>query len=190
MIPLHATATADPRQLRWVVAADRLPPRGTVRAAPGRLGALLDVRLIDELVVEAGGILITIDASHSWRTVGDDIREALSAALLDPDGWTVDESSTSASQLEAVAAELLAGPVGALAASHGGSIVLVSVVGHTVTVRMSGACDGCPGASTTLRDVLERDLRRRVDQQVVVVSSESDSTALSFGKKLLSLIVR
>jgi Fe-S cluster biogenesis protein NfuA len=55
---------------------------------------------------------------------------------------------------------------------------------------MSGACDGCPGASTTLRDVLERELRRRVDQQVVVVSSETDSATLSFGKKLLSLIVR
>jgi Fe-S cluster biogenesis protein NfuA len=92
--------------------------------------------------------------------------------------------------LEAAVAELLAGSVGALAASHGGSIALVSVVDHTVTVRMSGACDGCPGASTTLRDVLERELRRRVDQQVVVVSSETDSATLSFGKKLLSLIVR
>jgi Fe-S cluster biogenesis protein NfuA len=190
MIPLHATATADPRQLRWVVAADRLPPRGTVRAAPGRLGALLDTRMIDEVVVAAGGILITINAAHSWRAVGDEIREALSAALLEPAGWTVDESSSPATQLEAAVAELLAGSVGALAASHGGSIALVSVVDHTVTVRMSGACDGCPGASTTLRDVLERELRRRVDQQVVVVSSETDSATLSFGKKLLSLIVR
>lgn len=31
MIPLHATATADPQQLRWVVAAERLPTRGAVR---------------------------------------------------------------------------------------------------------------------------------------------------------------
>ena len=26
MIPIHATATANPQQLRWVIAADRLPP--------------------------------------------------------------------------------------------------------------------------------------------------------------------
>ncbi|WAJ46851.1 NifU family protein [Mycobacterium sp. Aquia_216] len=189
MIPIHATATDDPRQLRWVVAPEQLPARGTVRIAPGRLGTLLDTGVIDEVVVGPGGILITIAAATSWREVGDDIRDALSDALPDRAGWTVDESSVPAGKLEAVAAELLAGSVGALATSHGGSVELVSVVGHHVTVRMAGACDGCPGASSTLRDVLERELRRRVDEQVVV-SSENDSTAISFGKKLLSLIVR
>lgn len=189
MIPLHATATANPAQLRWVVPVEQLPARGTVRVAPGRLGALLDTRVLDEVVVGPGGILITLAADHTWRAVGDDIRVALGEALADPAGWTVDESSVPAGKLEAAVAELLAGSVGALAASHGGSVELVSVVGHHVTVRMAGACDGCPGASSTLRDVLERDLRRQVDEQVVV-SSENDSSTISFGKKLLSLIVR
>lgn len=190
MIPIHATATANPAQLRWVVAPDRLPPRGILRHAPGRLGDLLDSGVIDELLVGATDILITVGPATSWRAVGDDIREALSEALLEPVGWTVDESSVATLEtLEATAAELLAGPVGALAASHGGSIELVSVVGHHVTVRMLGACHGCPAAASTLRDVLERELRRRVDQQVVV-SCENDSAAISLGKKLLSLIVR
>lgn len=187
MIPIHATATANPRQLRWVVPPDRLPARGTVRRAPGRLGALLDGGVLAELVVGTGEVLITIGVAHSWREMGDDVRDALTEALADPRGWVVDESS--APDLEHVAAELLDGSVGALAGSHGGSIELVSVVGHHVTVRMSGACDGCPAASSTLRDVFERELRRRVDQRVVV-SCENDSAAISFGKKLLSLIVR
>lgn len=187
MIPLHATATEDPRRLRWVVAADQLPPGGTVRVAPGRLGALLRARVIDEIVVGPGGILITV--AGTWRALGDEIREALSEALQHPGSWTVDETSFAAGTLETAVTELLAGPVGALAASHGGSIELVSVVGHHVTVRLAGACDGCPGASATLRDALERELRRRVDDQVVV-SSENDSPSLSFGKRLLSLIVR
>ena len=187
MIPIHATATANPRQLRWVVAPDRLSSRGTVRNAPGRLGALLDAGVIDELVVDAGGLLITIGVANSWRELGDEIREALTAALGDPAGWAVDESPLP--ELETVAAELLSGSVGALAASHGGLIELVSVVGHTVTVRMSGACHGCPGAASTLRDVLERELRERVGEQVVV-SCENDSAAMTLGKKLLSLVVR
>ncbi|WP_025736298.1 NifU family protein [Mycobacterium genavense] len=189
MIEIHATATDDPAQLRWVVAPQQLPPRGTVRAAPGRLGALLDAGVIEKVVVGGGGILITIGAANSWRELGDDIRAALGEALRDPSGWTVDETPLPAGTLAAAVEELLAGPVGALAASHGGSIELVSVVGHQVTVRMAGACDGCPGASATLRDALECELRRRVDDQVVV-SSENDSNAISFGKKLLSLIVR
>jgi Fe-S cluster biogenesis protein NfuA len=187
MIPIHATATADPQQLRWVIADDRLPPAGAVRRAPGRLGALLDRAVIDEIVIRTGDVLITLSAGNRWRDFGDDVREALTDALLDPAGWQVD-ASDGTGQLAAIAAELLAGPIGALAESHGGSIELVSVVGHTVTVRMSGACHGCPAASSTLHDTLQRELRRRVGQQVTVCT-ENDSAATPLGKKLLSLIV-
>ena len=60
-----------------------------------------------------------------------------------------------------IVAELLAGPIGALAESHGGSIELVSIEGDSVNVRLSGACHGCPAASTTLHDNLQRELRVR-----------------------------
>jgi Fe-S cluster biogenesis protein NfuA len=189
VIPLHAVATPNPTQLRWVVPSDRLPPQGAVRDAPGRLGALLMSGVIEELLVGATDILMTIGADASWREVGDDVREALGEALADSRGWTIDASALPPVQLETVAAELLAGPVGALAASHGGSIELVSVVGQQVTVRMSGACHGCPAASSTLRDVFERELRRRFGPEVAV-SCENDTAAMSLGKKLLSLIVR
>jgi len=192
MIPLHATATADPQQLRWVIAADGLPPAGTVRQAPGRLGALLDSGVIDEMVLRTalnnGEVLITLSAGNSWRELGDDIREALSDALLNPAGWRVDASDNT-SQLAAIAAELLAGPIGALAESHGGSIELVSVVGETVTVRMSGACHGCLAAGSTLHAKLQRELRRRAGQQVAVVS-ENEPAALPLRRKLLSLLIR
>jgi NFU1 iron-sulfur cluster scaffold homolog, mitochondrial len=195
MIPMHATATADPQQLRWVIAADRLPPAGSVRQAPGRLGALLDSGAIHEIVVrtalnkgDQGEVLITLSAGNSWRELGDNVREALSEALLDSAGWRVDGSDNT-SQLAATAAELLAGPIGALAESHGGSIELVSVVDNTVTVRMLGACHGCAASGSTLHDNLQRELRRRAGQQVTVVS-ESRSAAMSLGRKLLSLVVR
>ena len=188
MIPIHATATADPPQLRWVVAADRLPPAGTVHQAPGRLGALLAGGVIDEMLVRTTDILITLSAGNSWRELGDDVREALSDALLDGAAWRV-EASDNTSQLAAIAGELLAGPIGALAESHGGSIELVSATGHTVTVRMSGACRGCSAAASTLHDKLQRELRRRAGQQVVVVS-ENDSPAIPLGRKLLSLVIR
>jgi NFU1 iron-sulfur cluster scaffold homolog, mitochondrial len=186
MIPIHATATADPQQLRWVVAADRLPSRGTVRAAPGRLGAMLDGGVIDEMVVRTADVLITLGAGNRWRDLGDDVRKALDEALLNPAGWRIDASDNT-DQLAAIAAELLAGPIGALAESHGGSIELVSVEGHIVNVQMSGACHGCPAAAATLHDKLQRELRRRSGQHVTV-RSENESAATPLGKKLLSLI--
>ncbi|HEY2447490.1 MAG TPA: NifU family protein [Mycobacterium sp.] len=189
MIPIHATATANPQQLRWVTAAERLPARGMVRSAPGRLGALLDVAVIDEIEVRAADLLITLHADNSWRDLGDDVHQALCDALLDPAGWRVDVVPDDTAPLAAITAELLAGPIGALAESHGGSIELVSVEGHNVHVRLSGACHGCPAAAATLHDNLQRELRRRSGENVTVCS-ESDSAAKPLGKKLLSLFVR
>jgi Fe-S cluster biogenesis protein NfuA len=66
---------------------------------------------------------------------------------------------------------------------------LVSVIGRSVNVRLSGACHGCPAAAATLHDKLQRELRRRSGQDVTVCS-ENASAAVPLGKKLLSLIVR
>jgi NFU1 iron-sulfur cluster scaffold homolog, mitochondrial len=188
MIPIHAIATADPQQLRWVIGADRLPPAGAVGRAPGRLGVLLDAGVISEMVVRTADVLITLSAGHRWRELGDDVREALHVALLDPTGWRIDASDNT-DQLAAIAAELIAGPIGALAESHGGSIELVSVAGDTVTVRMSGACHGCPAAESTLHDKLQGELSRRTGQQITV-RSQNYAATVPLGKKLLSLIVR
>ena len=185
MIPI---ATADPQQLRWVITAVPLPPAGTVRQAPGPLGDVLDTGVISEMVVRTADVLITLSADHRWREVGDDVREALHVALLDPTGWQIDATDKT-DQLAAIAAELLAGSVGALAESHGGSIELVSVAGDTVTVRMSGACRGCPTAELTLHDKLQHELRRRTGQQITICSQNHTAT-VPLGKKLLSLIVR
>lgn len=185
MIPI---ATADPQRLRWVITAYPLPHAGTVRQAPGRLGVLLEAGVISEMVVRTADVLITLSADYRWREVGDDVREALHVALQDPTGWRIGASDNT-DQLAAIADELLAGSVGGLAESHGGSIELVSVAGHTVTVRMSGACRGCSASASTLHDKLQHELRRRTGREITVFS-ENNSSATSLGKKLLSVIVR
>jgi NFU1 iron-sulfur cluster scaffold homolog, mitochondrial len=188
MIPIHATATANPQQLRWVVAADRLPARGAVRQAPGRLGTLLGDGVIDQIEVRPADVVITLHSGNSWRDWGDDVRQSLCDALVDPAGWNVDAADDAAG-LAAIAAELLSGPIGALAASHGGSIELVSVDGDNVNVRLSGACHGCPAAAATLHDKLQHELRRQWGRKVSV-HAENDSVAVPLGRKLLSLFVR
>lgn len=187
MIPVHATATATPQQLRWVVPAEHLPGRGRVRRAPGQLGALMDGGVITSMQVRADDVLITLAPDDDWRAYGDDVRRALCDALTDHDGWQVD--APDAASLADVTAELLAGPVGTLAASHGGSIELLAVDGDVVTVRLAGACHGCPSAAGTLHDALEQQLRRQTGRPVTV-RSESDSAARPLGRKLLSLFVR
>ncbi len=56
---------------------------------------------------------------------------------------------------------------------HGGDVELVDVneTSGTVTVRLQGACAGCPGAQLTLRAGVERLLREYVPAVKEVVAA-------------------
>ncbi len=56
--------------------------------------------------------------------------------------------------------------------SHGGDVELVGIdEDNTVNVRLQGACQGCPGATMTMKMGIERILRERIPEvkQVVAV---------------------
>ncbi|CAJ1499010.1 NifU family protein [[Mycobacterium] kokjensenii] len=188
MIPMHATDTGDPRRVRWVITGARLPAHGRVRHAPDRLGRLQADGVIEEMTVDGSGIVITLDPRHGWRACGEQIRVALDEALRRPGDWEVDASDRSG-EIARVSAELLDGPIGALAASHGGAIELLEVTGDRVRVQLHGACRGCSASSSTLHDRLQRELRRRFGD-AVTVSAQHSVAALSVGRRLLTLFVR
>ena len=58
--------------------------------------------------------------------------------------------------------------------ADGGDIELVSVEESTgkVSVRLQGACKGCPGAAMTLRMGVERHLREKVPEVKQLVAVE------------------
>ncbi len=55
---------------------------------------------------------------------------------------------------------------------HGGDVELVGVDQETgvVSVRLQGACRGCPGATMTLKMGIERHLRENVPEVTEVVA--------------------
>ena len=57
--------------------------------------------------------------------------------------------------------------------SHGGDVELVGTEGDdTVKVRLQGACQGCPGATMTMKMGIERILKEKVPEvkKVITVS--------------------
>lgn len=52
--------------------------------------------------------------------------------------------------------------------NDGGDMEVVSIEGKTVTLKLKGACGGCPMATITLKDGIEKTLKEEIDPEIVV----------------------
>lgn len=52
--------------------------------------------------------------------------------------------------------------------NDGGDMEVVSIEDKLVTLRLKGACGGCPMATVTLKDGIERTLKDEIDPDIVV----------------------
>ncbi|MFF4585563.1 NifU family protein [Streptomyces sp. NPDC001388] len=175
MIPLHPQPLPGrPRQMRWIVPAGTLACTGPATAVPAPLAALLADGTLTRVVVEPSAVVTDLGENRSWPGDGARIRTALHRSLEHPADWRTsaepagDGHAGGDAALYAAARELLAGPSGRYARSHGGTIDLVEVREGVVTVRLGGTCDGCPAAWITLQHRLERLLRERCPHLVEV----------------------
>lgn len=191
MIPIHPQPVAGHAdQLRWVTPAGVLPFTGVVAALPDPLAALRDDGTLAQVRVEPAAIVTTLRPGRQWSRDGARVRTALHAALAEPTGWAPadDRGEPDDGPLRDAAQGLLDGPLGDLARSHGGHIELVDVRDSTVTVKLTGACHGCPAARTTLRRGLEDQLRRHHPQLrgVTEVTDNARLATRSHGRTDLS----
>lgn len=52
--------------------------------------------------------------------------------------------------------------------ADGGDLELVSIEDKTVKLRLKGACGGCPHATMTIKQGIERALRNDIDPEIIV----------------------
>ncbi len=52
--------------------------------------------------------------------------------------------------------------------ADGGDLELIGIADKTVTLRLTGACVGCPHAAMTIQHGVQRILREQVDEGIVV----------------------
>lgn len=163
VVALHPESTDDPATLRWVAPRTPMPFVGPLASARGLDG--LAPGLVTRVVVAPDALVVTLAPGASWRAEGAGVRHALVEALEHPDAWVAGPDAHDLGPddvLRLSAAELIDGPIGDIARSHGGSIELVDARDDVVSVRLRGACQGCPAAVITMHQRLENQLRRRV----------------------------
>jgi NFU1 iron-sulfur cluster scaffold homolog, mitochondrial len=184
MIPIHPQACpGDPDSLRWITPAGALPFTGAAAEVPAALAALLADGTLSGVRLETAAVRTVLGPGRDWSRDGARVRTAVHAALADSAGWSpaTDHGHDGDQELRSAARTLLAGEVGRFAASHGGAIQLIEVRDGVVTVRLDGACHGCPAARHTLGRRFEDQLRRRCpDVRAVVATDGAAARSVQF----------
>lgn len=52
--------------------------------------------------------------------------------------------------------------------ADGGDLEIVKIEGKTVQLKLRGACGGCPHATMTIKQGLERVLREEIDPEITI----------------------
>ncbi len=170
-VALHPEAGAVPEEVRWVVPDTPLPPPGTAVRLPDDLAALVADGTLAEVRVLPGCVVTRAASADAWPHCGARVRAAVAAAVADPERWRVEDAgSADDAALAAAVRRLVASDAGDYVRSHGGAVDIVGVRHGVVTVRMRGACHGCPASELTLRARFESRLREECPALVAVVA--------------------
>jgi Fe-S cluster biogenesis protein NfuA len=181
-IRMHTEQSRDATTMAWIVrdglvsgaieiGADDQDHIGELPVALSSF--LTDGRLI-RFVIEDGRIIATRGSGHSWNDVAPALNAAVIAVLRSDAGLHLPRTEGFEDQrLSDEVRAVLDGQVSDLVSSHGGKIELVDVKDGVVSLRLEGACKGCPSADLTLKAGIEAQLRQRFPA-VTAVSAVSD----------------
>ncbi len=182
-MPIEFEPTPNPDALRVTlgVLVSQGPPRqfsGPGAADPLAV-ALLAIPGVARVLI--GGNFVTVvraGPEHDWAMMRPEIVLALtdaleSAAAPSPAPERAVPAGDIAQQIE----EVLDRWVRPLLAADGGDVVLIGFdpADGTATVRMEGACGGCPSGAITLKRGIEQSIRRWVPEVSRVVAAAEES---------------
>lgn len=69
---------------------------------------------------------------------------------------------------------------------HGGDIEIREIKGNKITVKLTGACSGCPGAKITIENIVEETLKEKIGEIEVELESGISEEMFSFAKEILA----
>ena len=140
-------------------------PADAIRSPMAR--EILGIPGVSGVVIQENLITVTSETEGNWmpvaREVGKRIRSVLEGQDLAVDPTVLDNLPAPdfiRDRVEAVLRE----EINPAVASHGGYIDLVGVEQNQVFLRMGGGCQGCGMATATLRQGVEKILRRAVPE--------------------------
>ncbi len=143
------------------------------------LEALFDIDEVRQVMITGGTVTVAKANEEDWadmaKKVGTILREQVQSGkqLIDPD---IKKNIPSNKELRAKVQEVIDEELNPGLASHGGGVDLIDVQGSTVFVSLSGGCQGCASAKTTMKHGIEQILRDRIPEITGIVDVTDHSS--------------
>jgi Fe-S cluster biogenesis protein NfuA len=141
------------------------------------LVGLVKIQLIGHLLV------VTKTADREWKDLGKEIESVLTSFLISGQALTSDEINEKMMLIGKNTREkvqyLIDTQINPGVAEHGGSVQVVNVTGDSVYLRLHGGCQGCGAADFTLKQGIEKILRRAVPEIQRIVDLTNHGAGLN-----------
>jgi NFU1 iron-sulfur cluster scaffold homolog, mitochondrial len=141
------------------------------------LGGLEKIQLIGHLLVA------TKTADREWKDLGREIEAVLTSYLISGQALSSDEVNEKMMLMGKNTREkvqyLIDTQINPGVAEHGGSVQVVDVTEDSVYLRLHGGCQGCGAADFTLKQGIEKILKRAVPEIQRVVDLTNHGAGLN-----------
>ena len=127
--------------------------------------AIFEIEPITEVRLAGNIVTVTKDGIADWAPIARQVGAAIRAQLASDTPAVSPEYAASLPSdvdIKQRVQELFDAEINPAVAQHGGWIDLIDVQGANVYVRMGGGCQGCGAADVTLKQGVERAIRRVV----------------------------
>ncbi len=140
---------------------------------------LLDIEPVTAVRISNNMVTVTKEGIADWAPVAKAIGAAIRAHLASGEPAVSDEyrkTLPTADDIREKVKALFDAEINPAIAMHGGFVDLIDVKGNNVYLRLGGGCQGCGAADITLKQGIERAIRR-VAPEVGEVLDTTDHAA-------------
>ncbi|MFH2056320.1 MAG: NifU family protein [bacterium] len=144
------------------------------KAATGSplLEALFAIKGVDAAYVTENFLMVAKDTEEDWKSmaakIGQAIRESIASGkkLISPE---LNPNKIDPEEIKEKVQKLFEKEINPGIASHGGWVKLEKVEGSKVYIQLGGGCQGCGGASMTLKFGIERSVFQQIPEVTEVI---------------------
>ena len=140
---------------------------------------IFTIDTVESLLVQDSVVTVSAPTGGDWMPIAKQVGAAIRSVLSSDETPIAQDALRSLPDPEEIKKKVqsvLDGEINPAVAAHGGWVELIDVNKNEVFIRMGGGCQGCGMADVTLKQGVEKSIRRAVPQIGAIMDTTDHAT--------------